>query len=126
MNKGTHLNTLKKDKLTNCAKLFCSTILTMSWKCSVSAVFLTLILAILELGVSVPLTADKIFFPTTNYVSKLGKRLGISGPKAGKKDVMKCLDLGDFMPAFNFTSEQFECYALASQGPCAGKHFVKI
>ena len=98
----------------------------MSWKCSVSAVFLTLLLTILELGVSVPLAANKIFFPSTDNVFKLGKRLGISGPKAGKKDVMKCLDLGDFMPAFNFTSEHFECYALASQGPCEGKHSVKI
>ena len=93
-------------------------------KCSVSAVFI--FLTILEQGISVPLAGDTIFFPSTDNVPNLGSRLGISGPKAGKKDVMKCLDLGDFMPAFNFTSEQFECYALASQGPCEGKNFAKI
>ena len=68
-----------------------------------------------------PLAADTIFFPGSDSVPKTAVRLGIAAPKAGKKDVMKCLDLGDFMPAFNFTSEQFDCYALASQGPCEGE-----
>jgi hypothetical protein len=90
------------------------------WKSSTSVAFSILFLTILQQAISLPFASENIFFPDSDNVLKTRARLGISGPKPGKKDVMKCLDLGDFMPAFNFTSEQFECYALTGRRPCEG------
>jgi len=35
-----------------------------------------------------------------------------------KSEILKCLDLGDFMPATNKETQKVECYPLATNGPC--------
>ena len=53
-------------------------------------------------------------------------------PKPDKIVVKKCLSLGDMMPAFNQSSRQFNCFTLATSGPCNGEtfwhfwHFVNL
>lgn len=42
------------------------------------------------------------------------------GQAFSKRELQKCLDLGDFMPALNKTTQQVECYPLATKGPCEG------
>jgi hypothetical protein len=44
-----------------------------------------------------------------------------SMPRPSKSDTNRCLDLGDMMPAFNESSASFDCFPLASSGPCDSK-----
>jgi hypothetical protein len=58
----------------------------------------------------------------TFEITGLNPKLAI--PKPDVSLVMKCLSLGDMMPAFNPSSGQFDCHTLATRGPCGGETFL--
>ena len=75
---------------------------------------------------SIPIAGDTIVFPKSDDKPSIPVfTLPASpNPKASKADLIKCLDLGDLMPAFNTTSGEFECYPLTERGPCKGKYLT--
>ena len=93
-------------------------------KCSV---MLFLLLATFAANVrSIPIASETIVFPKSDENPSLPVfTLPVSAtPKASKANLIKCLDLGDLMPAFNTSSGEFECYPLTERGPCKGKQSV--
>ena len=72
---------------------------------------------------TVPVASDKIVFPKDDDdKTRSSFTMPVTAkPTPSKSDFLKCLDLGDLMPAFNVTTSQFECYPLATRGPCPGE-----
>lgn len=45
--------------------------------------------------------------------------------KPTTEDFEKCSSYGDYVPAYNDSSESFDCYLVSTQGPCkAGEWFL--
>jgi hypothetical protein len=77
-------------------------------------------------GVTLPTPSDTIIFPKSDDDSpKVDVRQTSLTPSPAKSDIIRCLDLGDWMPAFNQTTFKFDCYPLASRGPCPGKDLLR-
>ena len=68
-----------------------------------------------------PTAGDNFVFPKSDDSVTVDPEKRIAKPTAKKSDIVKCLDLGDQMPAFNPTTFKFECHPLATRGPCSGE-----